>query len=279
MNKQELEQLIRSRRSYLCVGLDTDPARIPDFLAKDSEDPVFEFNKRIVDATIDYCIAYKPNLAFYEFGGSIGWRSLEKTMDYISNHPRGPVFTIADAKRGDIGHSAGYYARAFFDRMGFDAVTVNPYMGRDAVEPFLEFQNKWTIILGLTSNTGAGDFQLLPVLGDEALPLFKEVIQASKSWGTDHNTMFVIGATQTGLLKEIRQMIPDHFFLVPGIGAQGGDLGLVSRQVMNKNVGLIVNASRNILYASSGPDFADAARQAARAYQMQMDDLLSSFGL
>jgi orotidine-5'-phosphate decarboxylase len=285
MNREQLTELIKSKRSYLCVGLDTDPAKIPSCMHEQYDDPVFEFNRRIIDATIDLAVAYKPNIAFYESGGSKGWRSLEKTINYLNVHPGGPVFTIADAKRGDIGNSSRHYARAFFEKMAFDAVTVNPYMGRDSIEAFLSFEGKWAVVLALTSNTGALDFQALqpqlPILLEKFgiktsywKKLFEVVIEVCIQWGTTDNLMFVIGATQTELLGYIRENVPDHFFLVPGVGAQGGNLEDISRVLFNKNIGLLVNVSRGIIFASSEPDFDNKARQSALAYQQQMESLL-----
>ncbi len=285
MNREQLTDLIKRKRSYLCVGLDTDPAKIPSWILDQFDEPVFEFNRRIIDATIDLAVAYKPNIAFYESGGSTGWRSLEKTIDYLNAHPGGPVFTIADAKRGDIGNSSMHYARAFFEKMAFDAVTVNPYMGHDSVEAFLSFEGKWAVVLALTSNPGAMDFQTLqpqlPVLLEKFgirtsywKKLYEVVMDGCIQWGTTDNLMFVIGATQTEMLGYIRENVPEHFFLVPGVGAQGGNLEDISRVLFNKHIGLLVNVSRGILFASSEPDFDHKSRQAALAYQQQMESLL-----
>ncbi len=285
MNRQQLTALIKSKRSYLCVGLDSDPEKIPSWMSGQFDDPVFEFNKRIIDATIDLAVAYKPNIAFYESGGSRGWSTLEKTIDYLNDHPGGPVFTIADAKRGDIGNSSMHYARAFFEKMSFDAVTVNPYMGHDSVDAFLSFKGKWAVILALTSNPGAMDFQtlqpqfplLLEKLGIKTSywkKLFEVVMEGCMQWGTLDNMMFVVGATQADLLAYIRENVPDHFFLVPGVGAQGGSLEDISRVLINKNIGLLVNVSRGILFASSDTDFDLKARDAALIYQQQMELLL-----
>lgn len=285
MTRQQLTELILRKRSYLCVGLDSDPHKIPAWLSKEFDDPVFEFNRRIIDATIDIAVAYKPNIAFYESSGSRGWVSLEKTIDYLRAHPLKPVFTIADAKRGDIGNSSMHYARAFFENLGFDALTVNPYMGHDSVKPFLSFKNKWAIVLALTSNSGSLDFQVLqpqlPVLLERFgiktsywKKLFEVVIEESIGWGTTDNLMFVVGATQPELLTYIRENVPDHFFLVPGVGAQGGSLQDISRVAFNRDVGIIVNISRSILYASSGNDFDQKAREVALTYQLQMENLL-----
>lgn len=290
MRKQELTGLIRHKRSYLCVGLDTDINRIPASLKEQHEDPVFAFNKRIIDATIDLAVAYKPNLAFYESNGSKGWASLEKTMAYLSNHPLGPVFTIADAKRGDIGNSAMHYARAFFEQMDFDAVTVNPYMGHDSVAPFLKADGRWAIILALTSNPGSLDFQTLqpqlPMILDKLgiktsyfNKLFELVIEQSKNWGSADNMMFVVGATQAEMLTQVREQVPEHFLLVPGVGAQGGSLEDISDLLLNKDVGILVNNSRSILYASSSEDFDKSAREVALDYQQRMMVLLKEKNL
>ena len=262
MNRQTLIQQIRTKKSYLCVGLDSDITKIPAHLLQ-KEDPVFEFNKAIIDATKDVCVSYKINTAFYESNGLQGWQSMEKTLNYIPKD----IFTIADAKRGDIGNTSTQYAKAFFNAMHFDSITVAPYMGKDSVKPFLDFENKWTIVLGLTSNEGAFDFQYLK---NENQELFKHVIQKVASWGTDENLMFVIGATKTAQLKEVREIIPNHFLLVPGVGAQGGNLEEVSKIGMNADVGLLVNASRQIIFASNGEDFAEKARGEALKLQAEM---------
>lgn len=285
MNRKELVDLIRRRRSYLCVGLDTDIEKIPAFLRSQSADPVFEFNRRIVDATIDYAVAYKPNLAFYESQGSKGWQSLEKTLQYIRSLPGKPCFLIADAKRGDIGNTAEHYARAFFERMDFDAVTLSPYMGHDAIMPFLKFQGKWAIVLALTSNKGSADFQILqpqlPLLLEKMGiktglwdKLYELVMSRCMEWGNNGNLMFVVGATQAEVLESVRQQAPDYFFLVPGVGAQGGDLQEVSRKALTKDAGLLVNASRSILYRSSGEDFDVQAGQEAAQMQKIMEFML-----
>ncbi|PCH98205.1 MAG: orotidine-5'-phosphate decarboxylase [Bacteroidetes bacterium] len=272
MTKEELVDQIRTKRSYLCIGLDTDIDKIPKHLLE-LEDPIFEFNKAIVDATHDLCVAYKPNIAFYECLGANGWNSLEKTLEHIPEH----IFTIADAKRGDIGNSSKYYAKTFFETYNFDSVTLAPYMGRDSIDPFLAYENKWAIILGVTSNESATDFQLTEVAGDESSrPLYKEVIDKASTWGSDQNTMFVTGATRPELLKEIREIVPNHFLLVPGVGSQGGDLKEVSEVGFNTECGLLVNSSRAILYASDGEDFAEKAREAAQVVQLQMKELLSA---
>ena len=267
MTKTELFQHIRAKQSYLCVGLDADPRKIPAHLQR-AADPVFEFNRQIIDATADYCVAYKPNTAFYEAQGSRGWESLQKTVEYIAKE----FFTIADAKRGDIGNTSGLYARAFFEQMDCDAVTVAPYMGRDSVEPFLQFPGKWVILLALTSNAGSADFQTLPVR--QGTSLFEHVLETSQKWAGADQMMYVVGATQAAELGRIRQLVPGHFLLVPGVGAQGGDLEAVSAAGMNAECGLLVNASRSILYASDGTDFAQAAAAEAKRMQIQMAALL-----
>lgn len=273
MNKQELFELITRKRSYLCVGLDTDISLIPEFL-REHKDPVFEFNRQIIDATAEYCVAYKPNIAFYEALGSKGWESLQKTLDYI---PKGH-FTIADAKRGDIGNTSGLYARAFFDAsasgLSFDAVTVAPYMGYDSVSPFLSYRDKWTILLALTSNTGSNDFQKLDT-GEGKV--YESVLKTSLGWEGSDRLMYVVGATRAKDLVEIRKIIPDHFLLVPGVGAQGGSLEEVSRLGMNSSVGLLVNSSRGIIYAGKGRDFATRAGEEARKVQLEMSGYLDAY--
>ncbi len=273
MNKQELFELITRKKSYLCVGLDTDITLIPEFFRK-YEDPVFEFNRQIIDATAEYCVAYKPNIAFYEALGSRGWESLQKTLDYI---PEGH-FTIADAKRGDIGNTSGLYARAFFDPsasgLSFDAVTVAPYMGYDSVSPFLSYRDKWTILLALTSNPGSNDFQRLDT-GEGKV--YENVLKTSLGWEGADRLMYVVGATQAKDLAEIRKIVPDHFLLVPGVGAQGGSLEEVSRLGMNSSVGLLVNSSRGIIYAGKGSDFALRAEEEARKIQSQMSGFLDRY--
>jgi orotidine-5'-phosphate decarboxylase len=273
MNRDDIFALIKQRRTFLCVGLDTDLEKIPEHL-RHLDDPVFEFNRQIIDATRDLCVAYKPNLAFYEALGAAGWKSLERTMAYIGD----THFTIADAKRGDIGNTSLLYARAFFKTMNFDAVTVAPYMGHDSVTPFLSFDGKWVILLGLTSNQGALDFQFLP-LEISKLRLFEKVIRKSAEWGNADNMMYVVGATRGELIADVRNLIPDHFLLVPGVGAQGGDLEEVVKYGMNDRCGLLVNASRSILYASSGTDFAQAARNEAMLISAQMETHLKAFKL
>lgn len=270
MDKSALVAEIKRKRSFLCIGLDTDISKIPVHL-QNSDDPVFEFNKSIIDATKEYCVAYKPNIAFYESLGPAGWLSLEKTLNYIPDN----IFTIADAKRGDIGNTSSMYAKTFFEKYNFDAVTVAPYMGEDSVKPFLEIKNKWVILLALTSNPGALNFQMEQFSSGQRL--FEKVLSESKAWGTDENMMFVIGATRGELFAEVRKIIPDNFLLVPGVGAQGGNLEDVCKYGMNKNCGLLVNSSRNIIYASSGNDFAIKAEEEAKSLQQQMETLLHSY--
>lgn len=269
MTRQELISIIRKKRSFLCVGLDTEINKIPPHLFRE-EDPVFEFNRQIIDATIDFAVAYKPNLAFYESSGIKGWISLEKTISYL-HMKKDRVFLIADAKRGDIGNTSKQYAKAFFDILDVDAITVAPYMGSDSVQPFLTYQGKWIILLALTSNKGASDFQYLKT-GDSYL--FEEVLHTSSQWGTPENMMYVVGATQAQQLGTIRKIIPDHFLLVPGVGAQGGSLQEVARYGMTKDIGLLINASRSIIFASSGEDFADKAREEALKIQKEMEALM-----
>lgn len=269
MTRSQLIAQIHAKKSYLCVGLDTDLSKIPAHLLQ-HEDPVFAFNKAIIDATSDLCVSYKLNTAFYEANGLKGWQSMEKTLNYIPKD----IFTIADAKRGDIGNTSTQYAKAFFEALEFDSITVAPYMGQDSVKPFLDFAGKWTIVLGLTSNEGAYDFQYLLSSEQE---LFKHVIQKVASWGTKENLMFVVGATKTAQLKEVRDLIPQHFLLVPGVGAQGGSLQEVSRIGMNQDCGLLVNASRQIIYAGKGEDFADRARAVAMKLQQEMAAYLQQF--
>jgi orotidine-5'-phosphate decarboxylase len=269
MNRNELFQQIRKKQSYLCIGLDTDLAKIPSHLLK-STDPVFEFNKQIIDATHEYGVAIKPNLAFYEALGPKGLESLQRTIEYAPTS----LFKIADAKRGDIGNTSELYAKAFFTQMKFDAVTVAPYMGEDSVKPFFAFRDKWVILLAHTSNKGADDFQLLE-MGSKR-KLYEEVVAKSQEWSTPDNLMYVVGATQVDRIAGIRKLAPDHFFLVPGIGAQGGDLKEVSKRGMNGQCGLLVNASRSILYASNGNDFATAAAKEAKKIQQEMKQLLET---
>ena len=275
MTRSELYHNIQRKRSFLCVGLDTDPTKIPAQLHRE-DDPVFAFNRQIIDATADYCIAYKPNVAFYEALGPRGWESLQKTIEYIP----ADCFTIADAKRGDIGNTSGLYAQAFFETMNFDSITVAPYMGKDSVSPFWTYSNKWVILLALTSNPGSHDFQHLTT-SDTNKPLFQQVIRTSQQWdeaqdGNVDRLMYVVGATQADRLREIRQLAPDHFLLVPGVGAQGGSLTEVARHGMNAQCGLLVNASRSIIYANDGPDFAKEAGRVAQTLQKEMARLLDS---
>jgi orotidine-5'-phosphate decarboxylase len=270
MTSDELFQNIRKKTSFLCVGLDTDFNKIPRVLL-DTEYPVYEFNKRIIDATEDLVVAYKPNLAFYETLGAAGWMSLEMTINYIrKNFP--DIFLIADAKRGDIGNTSKMYAQAFFRSLDFDAVTLSPYMGRDSVQPYLDFANKWSVILGLTSNAGSEDFQQLKLSGGERL--YEKVLQIAKEWGTVDNTMFVVGATKADYLRSVRKIVPEHFLLVPGIGAQGGSLEEVFSVGYNDRCGLLVNVSRSIIYADVTNRFEISARQRALEYRDQMEALL-----
>ncbi|WP_462317902.1 orotidine-5'-phosphate decarboxylase [Marinilabilia sp.] len=274
MTSQEIFEQVKKKKSFLCVGLDSDINKIPHFLY-DTSDPVFAFNKEIIDATHDLAVAYKPNLAFYESMGVSGWNTLEKTVNYIRyNYP--DIFIIADAKRGDIGNTSNLYARAFFDAMDFDAVTVAPYMGEDSVKPFLTYVGKYVILLALTSNKGAADFQYVKE-NDERL--FEKVIKTSQNWGDSENMMYVVGATKAEMLKDIRQIAPDHFLLVPGVGAQGGSLAEVARNGLNSKCGLLVNSSRGIIFAGDGEDFASKAREAAKEVQSEMADLLSEADL
>jgi orotidine-5'-phosphate decarboxylase len=268
MTRFEIYEQIKKKQSYLCVGLDTDIEKIPKHLL-DLEDPIFEFNKEIIDATKNFCVAYKPNIAFYEALGAVGWRSLQKTIDYI---PR-EIFTIADAKRGDIGNTSLLYAKAFFKQLSFDSITVTPYMGEDSVKPFLEFENKWVILLVHTSNSGSEDFQLIETRDGKYL--YEEVIFASQRWTTADKMMYVVGATHADKIAAIRALAPDHFFLVPGVGAQGGDLEAVTKAGMNAQCGLLVNSSRAIIYASSGTDFAEAAGREAEKIQLEMKRYLA----
>jgi len=266
MTRPQLIRQIREKESYLCVGLDPDLTKIPRHLLS-TEDPIFEFNKQIIDATQDLCVAYKLNTAFYESLGVAGWTSLHKTIRHIPKDQ----FIIADAKRGDIGNTSTQYAKAFFDTLGCDAITVAPYMGEDSVKPFLEFPEKWAIVLGLTSNPGAKDFEMLQT-GDEKL--FEKVLRKVQEWGTPDSLMFVIGATQPEEFVKIRQIVPDHFFLVPGVGFQGGSLEEISKKAMNKDCGLLVNVSRAIIFAGEKEDFASEARAIATQYQTEMKGYL-----
>jgi orotidine-5'-phosphate decarboxylase len=268
MTAKEIFVQIQKKRSFLCVGLDTDIRKIPPHLLS-CADPVFEFNKQIIDATKDYCVAYKPNIAFYECMGVKGWESLRKTLEYIPND----IFTIADAKRGDIGNTSNMYARTFFEEMDFDSVTIAPYMGSDSVKPFLEFKDKWAIILALTSNEGSFDFQLTEDENGEKL--FEKVIRKSSQWG--ENIMYVVGATRADMLSEIRKVTPNSFLLIPGVGAQGGSLEEVAKHGMNSQCGLLVNSSRGIIYAGSGKDFAAISKENAKELQQQMEEQLIKF--
>ncbi|WKL48103.1 orotidine-5'-phosphate decarboxylase [Flavobacterium pectinovorum] len=271
MTTQQLHEQILQKKSFLCVGLDPDLTKIPPHLLE-TEDPIFEFNKAIIDATHDLAVGYKPNTAFFEAYGIKGWISLQKTINYINdNFPE--MFTIADAKRGDIGNTSSMYAKAFFEDLNFDSVTVAPYMGKDSVEPFLAFENKHTIMLALTSNEGAFDFQTLTTNGKE---LYKQVLETSKTWKNSHNLMYVVGATKAEYFADIRKIVPDSFLLVPGIGAQGGSLSEVCKYGMNDKVGLLVNSARAIIYASKGTDFAEKAREEALAVQKEMEEIINS---
>jgi orotidine-5'-phosphate decarboxylase len=279
MTKGQLELLIKNKRSFLCIGLDTDPNKIPGHL-HGSDDPIFEFNKQIIDATHEFAVAYKPNTAFYESQGTAGWQSLEKTIRYLDQF-RDSVFIIADAKRGDIGNTSERYARAFLapqpEGLDFDAITVAPYMGSDSVQPFFKYDEKWVVLLALTSNMGAFDFQTQQLVSGEKL--FEKVLKLSSQWGSPENMMYVVGATKAEMLADIRKIIPDHFLLVPGVGAQGGSLQEVCKYGMNQNCGLLVNSSRGIIYASKGEDFAEMARQKAEELQKEMEEELVQFGI
>jgi len=274
MTKEQLINQIKAKKSFLCVGLDVDLEKIPAHLLK-TEDPIFEFNKAIIDATHDVTVAYKPNTAFYEAYGLKGWKSLVKTIDYLNeNYPE--VFSIADAKRGDIGNTSTRYAQAFFNDMEFDSVTVAPYMGSDSVEPFLAFENKFTIMLALTSNKGGLDFQVRKDQND--VTLYENVLKTSLKWKNNDKLMYVVGATRPEYFQKIRKIVPDHFLLVPGVGAQGGDLQGVCQYGLNKDVGLLVNSSRGIIYASPDKDFAAKAREKALELQKEMLDILEARG-
>lgn len=262
MTRSEIIQQIRAKKSVLCVGLDTDLSKIPQHLLAD-EDPVFAFNKAIIDATKEYTVAYKINTAFYEANGLKGWQSMEKTLAYIPEH----IFTIADAKRGDIGNTSTQYAKTFFEAYNFDSVTIAPYMGKDSVAPFLQFEGKWGIVLGITSNEGSNDFQQLITGGK---PLYEQVLTTVSSWGTPENIMFVVGATRKEQLARVRALCPEHFFLIPGVGAQGGDVATVCGNTLNKDAGVLINISRGVIYAGNGLDFAAAAASAAKKYQQEM---------
>jgi len=269
MTTQQLVEQIKAKKSFLCIGLDVDLNKIPQHLLA-TEDPIFEFNKAIIDATHHLCVSYKPNTAFYEAYGLKGWKSLEKTIQYLNtNYPE--IYTIADAKRGDIGNTSTMYAKAFLEDLAFDSVTVAPYMGKDSVEPFLAFKDKHTIMLALTSNKGAFDFQTLETNGQE---LYKQVLETSKSWENSENLMYVVGATKAEYFKEIRKIVPNSFLLVPGVGAQGGNLQDVCKYGMSENIGLLINSSRGIIYAGNDEDFAQAAANKALELQQQMKDIL-----
>jgi orotidine-5'-phosphate decarboxylase len=272
MNKQSIFSEIIKKRSFLCVGLDTEYTKIPKHLLS-CDDPIFEFNKAIVDATAPYTVAYKPNIAFYECYGIKGWLSLEKTVHYIkNNYPH--LFLIADAKRGDIGNTSKMYAQAFLENLPFDSVTVAPYMGEDSVTPFLSYPQKWVILLALTSNKGAFDFQFLE---SNQKPLYETVLRTSQTWGSDENMMYVVGATKAEMLQHIRTIIPNHFLLVPGVGAQGGSLEEVAKYGMNKECGLLVNSSRGIIFADSSENFAEVAAEKAKELQLEMSDLMNLY--
>lgn len=271
MNASRLYQHIKDKRSYLCVGLDTDLQKIPKHLLS-AKDPVFEFNKQIIDATHEYCVAYKPNIAFYEALGPAGWESLQKTLAYIPND----IFTIADAKRGDIGNTSSLYAKTFFEYLNFDSVTVAPYMGEDSVTPFLKYEGKWVILLAHTSNPGSNDFQLIESKAT-GRKLYEEVMITASKWATPDQLMFVVGATQAEKIASIRKIAPDYFFLVPGVGAQGGDLEMVSKHGLNAQCGLLVNSARAIIYASSNEDFATQAAIEARKVQQEMNRYLDNY--
>ena len=272
MTKQELFENIKRKESFLCVGLDTDINKIPEHILNISDDPIFDFNVEIIKATADLCVAYKPNLAFYESIGLAGWDALERTVNFIrAEYP--DQFIIADAKRGDIGNTSAMYARTFFGNMDVDAVTVAPYMGEDSVLPFLTYENKWVILLALTSNKGAFDFQYMEENGEK---LFEKVLKTSQQWASDEKMMYVVGATKAEMLSDIRKIIPNHFLLVPGVGAQGGSLREVAQYGLNDMCGLLVNSSRQILYASTEADFKDAARNEAKRLQIEMAEILRS---
>ncbi len=272
MNKQNLIEQIKIKKSFLCIGLDVDLEKIPGHLL-DLEDPIFEFNKQIIDTTHHLTVAYKPNTAFYEAYGIKGWRSLERTIGYI-NKKYPEIFTIADAKRGDIGNTSTRYAKAFFEDLNFDSVTVAPYMGKDSVEPFLAFADKFTILLALTSNVGGLDFQIFK--NEDGISLYEKVLQQSLKWENSDQLMYVIGATRPDYFKKIRAIVPDHFLLVPGIGAQGGDLHEVCKYGLNKDIGLLINSSRGIIYASSDKDFATQAQNKALELQREMEGIMDA---
>ena len=269
MVQAQLFRNIKKKRSFLCVGLDSEPDKIPSFLMKE-KDPVFEFNRRIIDATQKYAVAYKPNVAFYECNGSEGWITLEKTVSYIKDNYPG-IFVIADAKRGDIGNTSKMYAKAFLENMPFDAVTVAPYMGEDSVTPFLTYKDKWVVLLALTSNKGASDFQYH---NEDGIRLFERVLTVSQKWGNTDNIMYVVGATRAVMLKDIRQLVPEHFLLVPGVGAQGGSLEEVAKYGLNNQCGLLVNSSRGIIFADSTENFDKVAGEKAKELQVEMEKYL-----
>ncbi len=272
MTRHQIIDQIIAKRSFLCVGLDTDIKKIPQHLLKE-EDPIFEFNKAIIDSTASFCIAYKPNLAFYEAHGVKGWIAFEKTIEYIKANYNDHLI-IADAKRGDIGNTSAMYARTFFEEMDIDALTVAPYMGEDSVTPFLQYENKWVVLLALTSNKGSQDFQLLK--DADGIQLFEKVLKQSQQWGNSENMMYVVGATQGQMFEKIRQIVPDHFLLVPGVGAQGGSLEEVCKYGMTEECGLIINSSRAIIYASQDKDFARVAAQRALEVQQQMSRIIEN---
>ena len=269
MTTQELVAQIKKKKSFLCIGLDVDLDKVPSHLLKD-EDPIFAFNKAIIDATHHFCVAYKPNTAFYEAYGLKGWKSLEKTINYL-NQTYPEIFTIADAKRGDIGNTSAMYAKAFFEDLAFDSVTVAPYMGKDSIEPFLAFKDKHTIMLALTSNEGAFDFQTKTINQKE---VYKHVLETSKNWKNSENLMYVVGATKAEYFKEIRKIVPNSFLLVPGVGAQGGSLQDVCKYGISNNVGLLINSSRGIIYASQNEDFAEKSALKAEELQIQMKQFI-----
>lgn len=275
MTLQQIEEQIRQKRTFLCVGLDTDLKKLPTDVLREAN-PIYEFNRRIIDATAPYCIAYKPNVAFYECDGTAGWEALAMTCEYLRTHYPNHLI-IADAKRGDIGNTSKMYARAFFEDLKADALTVAPYMGSDSVEPFLGYEGKWVVLLALTSNAGSHDFQL--VRNEQGTPLFETVLRKSQEWGGADKLMYVVGATQGRMFEDVRRIVPEHFLLVPGVGAQGGSLQEVCHYGMNGHCGLIVNSSRGIIYASSESDFAEAAAREARKLRDQMDAELSKHGL
>jgi len=268
MTRNELVENIKQKKSFLCVGLDTDLKKIPEHIFEDFDDPVFEFNKRIIDATKDYAVAYKPNIAFYESMGIEGWQSLIRTLDYIPED----CFIIADAKRGDIGNTSNHYAKAFFETLKCNGLTVNPYMGEDSVKPFIGASNKFVIVLALTSNPGSANFQMLETKNNTFV--FEEVLSQCAKWGSPENMMFVVGATHPNLIEKVRAIVPNHFLLVPGVGAQGGSLSNIAEKGLNNEVGLLVNVSRNIIYASNGLDFPMVAKSKAKEIQAEMAEIL-----